>query len=562
MLENLYIKNVALIKEQSVDLTKGLNIVSGESGSGKSMFIDAISFVLGNKPKTDFIRHNEEEAVVYATFYVENSDTVDLIKSFDVEVEDDNLVQIKRSINTKNKSVIKINDRTVTIGTLKEVSNFLVDIHLQKDNYDILRKSSHIDYVDFVCKTEIESHKTILAEKVAKYNDLKEEVENLQSSEQEKQRKLDIINYELEELENANLEIGEDIELVEKHKILANAEKIANNSFGIVSLLYNGEEELSAYDKITSAISLLEEIEDVSESFKDLKESLVEAQINIEEISLSIKDYTDDIGGSKEELDEIDERLALIFRLKKKYGSTIEEILEYKEKISNESYILSNSDKILGKLKKELDSLEKECIELCKVISKIRKSYVKTICQSIEGSLNDLGMSDSKFDIKFETKEQFTENGFDEVSFYISTNRGQDLKPLEKIVSGGEMSRIMIAIKNLISTNYQIETFIFDEIDTGVSGRTAQRVGEKLLDISKKHQIICITHLPQIASLGNNNVLIYKKIVNNETFTNIDVLDENGKTTEIARLIGGKDINNDTLNYAKEMVKMAEEVGK
>ncbi len=557
MLENLYIKNVALIKEQSVDLTNGLNIVSGESGSGKSMFIDAINFVLGNKPKTDFIRHNEEEATVFATFYIENIDTINLIKSFDIEVEDDNLVQIKRSINTKNKSVIKINDRTVTSGTLKEVSNFLVDIHLQKDNYDILKKSSHIDYLDFVCKNELAPHKEILAERVAKFNDLKEQVESLQRNEQEKQRKLDIINYELEELENASLEVGEDIELIEKQKILANAEKISDNSFGIVSLLYNGEEDQSAYDKITSAISLLEEIEDVSENFKQLKENLVEAQINIEEISLSVKDYSDDIGGSKEELQEIDERLSLIFRLKKKYGNTIEEILEYQEQISNESYILSNSDKILAKLIKELDVVEKECVALCKEISKIRKSHIKPICASIEESLNDLGMMDSKFDIKLETKEQFNENGFDEVSFYISTNRGQDLKPLEKIVSGGEMSRIMIAIKNLISTNYQIETFIFDEIDTGVSGRTAQRVGEKLLDISKKHQIICITHLPQIASLGSNNVLIYKKIVDNETFTNIDVLDDNGKTNEIARLIGGKAINDDTLNYAKEMVKMA-----
>ncbi len=557
MLENLYIKNVALIKEQNIDLTSGLNIVSGESGSGKSMFIDAINFVLGNRPKTDFIRHDEEEADVFATFYIENEDTINLIKSFDIEVLDDNLVQIKRNINTKNKSVIKINERTVPLGTLKAVSSYLVDIHLQKDNYDILRKSSHIEYLDFVCQDDLNKPKAILTEKVSKFKDLSDQVNDLVTREQEKQRRLDVLNFELEELEKANLSVGEDEELIEQQKKLANAEKIADNSGDIVTLLYNADEDMSAYDKITSAITLLEEIEDVSDQLKTLKDNLVECQINIEDIALAVRDYSSDVGGSKEELIEIDERLSLIFKLKKKYGKSIEEILDYKDEIENEIYVLSNSDKILSKLKKELEQLEKECLDICKTITSIRKKHIKPICKSIISTLVDLGMADVDFDVKLTEKENFDENGKDEIAFYISTNKGQDLKPLEKIVSGGEMSRIMIAIKELISTNYQIETFIFDEIDTGVSGRTAQRVGEKLSDISKAHQIICITHLPQIASLGDNNILIFKKIINNKTFTNIEKLDNEGKTAEIARLIGGKSINSQTIDYAKEMVKMA-----
>ncbi len=557
MLENLYIKNVALIKEQNIDLSSGLNIVSGESGSGKSMFIDAINFILGNRPKTDFIRHEEDEAFVYATFYIENDETIKLIKNFDIDVLDDNLVQIKRSINIKNKSTIKINDRVVTLGTLKTVSNFLVDIHLQKDNYDILKRSSHIEYLDFVCQDALSVHKKTLSEKVLQYKQLSKKLENLIKDEQEKLRKLDILNFEFDELDNANLVVGEDIELLEQQKKLANAEKISDNSSNIVDLLYNSDEGMSAYDKVTSAISLLEGIEDVSENIKILKNSLVECQINIEDISLAIRDYSSDIGVSKEELTEIDERLSLIFKLKKKYGKSIDEILDYKDEIESEIYILSNSDKIIAKLKAELDMLETECLEICKEITSIRKKEVKPVSKSLISTLRDLGMNDVNFDVKITEKDNFDETGKDDVSFYISTNKGQDLKPLEKIVSGGEMSRIMIAIKELISKNYQIETFIFDEIDTGVSGRTAQRVGEKLSEISVAHQIICITHLPQIASIGDSNILIFKKIINNKTFTNIERLDDDGKIAEIARLIGGKSINEQTIEYAKEMVNMA-----
>lgn len=560
MLENLYIKNVALIKEQSIDLRAGLNIISGESGSGKSMFIDAINFVLGNKTKKDFIRHLEDEATVYATFFIENDEIIELLKSLDIEVLEDNQVQIKRSINIKNKTTIKINGRPVTLSTLKDVSNFLVDIHLQKDNFHILKKSSHIDYLDLVCANELKPFKDDLKNKVLRYRHINSELKDLINQEQEKQRRLDDVNFQLEELNEADLVIGEDVELNEKQKMLANAEKISKNSNEIVKLLYNAQDEMSSYDMITNAIEFLEEIEDVSSEFKQLKETLIDVQINVEEVALSIRDFTEDMGGGKQELDEIEERLALIFKLKKKYGNTIEEILDYKDEIENEAFKLTHSDKIIARLKNDVQILEKECLSICKEMTLIRKKNIKNVCTSIIDTLVDLGMSDVVFDVKISSNNNFTENGIDDVAFYISTNKGQDLKELEKIVSGGEMSRIMIAIKKLISSNYQIETFIFDEIDTGVSGRTAQKVGEKLLDISKDHQIICITHLPQIASLGDNNILIYKETIEDETYTNIKMLDNDGKTDEIARLIGGHSINDDAINYAKEMVKMAKGV--
>ncbi len=560
MLENLYIKNVALIKEQTIDLTEGLNIISGESGSGKSMLIDTINFILGNKTKKDFIRHNETEAYVCATFFINNDETVEKISDFGIEVLEDKQIQIKRTINEKGKSVIKINERNVTLGVLKEVGTLLIDVHLQKDNYSILKKSSHIDYLDFVCKEELSKHKDDLKENVTKYKALKEQIDELLKNEQEKQRKLDILNFELEELEKASLEVGEDEILSEKQKMLSNAEKIADNSETIVSLLYNGDEEMSAYDKITQAISLLEEIEDVSETLKNLKASLEECQINVEETALTIRNYSNDIGGSGEELREIDDRLALIFKLKKKYGKDIEEILAYQEKIAEEIYTLSNSEKIITKLQKEQKEVEETCLKICSQITKIRTKHAKPICKSIEDSLKELGMEDSKFNIIITKNDSFTEKGIDDVSFHISTNKGQDLKPLENIVSGGEMSRIMIAIKSLISSSYSVETFIFDEIDTGVSGRTAQKVGEKLRDMSKNHQVLCITHLPQIASQGENNILIYKEAQGNETFTNIVRLDSDGKVSEIARLIGGKCIDDETINYAKQMVKMVDTI--
>ncbi len=560
MLINLYIKNVALIKEQNIDLESGLNIISGESGSGKSMFIDAINFVLGDKTKKDFIRHGEEEALVYGTFFIENDETIELLKSFNIEVLDDNQVQIKRTINSKNRTVIKINERTVTLGTLKEISSFLVDVHLQKDNYNILKKSSHIDYLDLFCEDKLISIKDDLKIKVNEYKKVCDEINSLQKENQEKLRRLDILNFELEELDDANLVVGEDIELSEKQKLLSNAEKISDNSEEIVNFLYNSRDGYSSYDQITSAIELLEEIEDVKDEFKKLKETLIDAQINVEEVALAIRDYSNDLGVSKEEMASIDERLALIIRLKKKYGKSIDEILVYRDEIENEAFKLTHSDKIIAKLQKQEETLRAECLDLCKQITKIRKSYIKPISKNIIETLVDLGMNDVAFDIKVTQCDEFTENGIDDVSFYISTNKGQDLKPLEKVVSGGEMSRIMIAIKKLITSNYKIETFIFDEIDTGVSGRTAQKVGEKLLEIAKNQQIVCITHLPQIASLGQNNILIFKETVKNETYTNIKTLDSDGKTDEIARLISGHSINDETLNYAKEMVKMAENI--
>lgn len=559
MLENLYIKNVALIKEQTIDLSEGLNIISGESGSGKSMFIDAINFVLGNKTKKDFIRHLEDEALVIATFFIESTDTLKQLKNFDIDILEDNQLQIKRTINSKNRSNIKINGRNVTLGILRQVGSFLVDIHLQKDNYNILKNSSHIDYLDFVCKDEIHSLKESLFEKVVAYKHLTKKIDDLVIKEQEKQRRLDLLNFELEELENASLEINEDEILFEKQKMLSNAEKISDNSNKIISLLYNSENDnLSAYDQITESINRLEEIEDVSEILKKAKDALTDAQINVEEIAITVRDYSNDIYSDKEELIDIDDRISLIIKLKKKYGKTIEEILQYKENISEEIYNLSNSEKIISKFKKQQDVIFEQCLNICSKITNIRKKYIKPICVKIQNTLYDLGMEDAKFDIRISKKDIFTENGIDNVSFYISTNKGQDLKPLEKIISGGEMSRIMIAIKNLISENYKVETFIFDEIDTGVSGRTAQKVGEKLLDISKNHQILCITHLPQIASLGNSNILIYKETIENETFTNIDNLDYDGKVSEITRLISGRDTNDNTIEYAREMIKMAE----
>lgn len=557
MLENIYIKNVALIQEQQLDLTKGLNIISGESGSGKSMLIDSINFVLGNKTKKDFIRHLEDEAVVIATFFIQDESIIEQIKSFDIEILEDNLIQIKRTINSNNKTSIKINERTKTLSILRQVGSLLIDVHLQKDNYNILKNSSHIDYLDFVCGDELSSFKSQLSKLVHEYKTLTKNIDDLVSKEQEKQRRLDILNFELDELSDASLRLNEDDELEQRQKMLSNSEKISDNSNEIVSLLYNSNDEMpSTYDKITNAISLLEDIEDVSDTFKKAKDTLIDCQINVEEIAITLKDYSNDIGGDKEELQDIDERIALIIRLKKKYGSTISEILAYQNTISEEIYNLSNSEKLIAKMQKQQSTLSNECLKICSSITKIRKNYIKPICQNIENTLSQLGMEDAKFDIVITENDTFSENGIDGVSFYISTNKGQDLKPLEKIISGGEMSRIMIAIKNLISTNYNIETFIFDEIDTGVSGRTAQKVGEKLLDISKNHQILCITHLPQIAALGDSNILIYKQTIDDKTYTNIKNLDYDGKVQEITRLISGRDTNDSTIQYAKQMISM------
>lgn len=560
MLENLLIKNVALIKFTEIDLKEGLNIISGESGSGKSMFIDAISFVLGNKPQKDFIRYGEEEAVVSATFFIENKDTIDSLIDLDIEILEDNQVQVYRSINVKNKNVIKINGKVVTLGILKTVSKYLVDIHLQLDSHDLLKKSSHIDYLDLVCQKEILPLKKSLTEKNAIYKVTSEKIASLLKDEQEKTRRIEILDFQLNELEEASVKVGEDDSLFKRQKMLSNAKKITDMTDKIVKDLYNNDDENTAYDNVTVAIDALEDLIDMDSSLTSLLERLIEVQVSIEDISLSIRDYANGVEDMPKELLEIEDRLSLIFKLKKKYGATIEEILVYQNSISEELYTLKNSDKIVDKLKKEEATQKAECLEICSKMSKIRKSHVKEVTKQIENSLKDLGMKDAKFAINIVPNDMFTNNGFDDVSFIISTNKGQDLKPLEKVVSGGEMSRIMIAIKQLISKEYQIETFIFDEIDTGVSGRTAQKVGEKLREIANDHQILCITHLPQIAAIGEHNIVISKESKGNETITYIKSIDKDDKTKELARLIAGAHITDKTLLAAKEMQSMAENI--
>lgn len=560
MLENLYIKNVALIKEEEIDLENGLNIISGESGAGKSMFIDSINFVLGNKPQKDFIRHGEHEAIVSATFFIENNDTIEVLKNLDILVLEDNQIQIKRSINSKNKNNIKINGKTSTLAILKEISKYLVDIHLQLDNHELLKKSKHIEYLDLVCTDELLPLKKELTIYNTKYKEIVKQIETLLKDEQEKQRRIDILEFQLEELEEANLTVDEDESLENRQKMLSNVEKITNNSEKIVQLLYNGNDNDTAYDMITKAIDLLDEIKDVDTKLQTVLENLIEAQVSIEDISLTIRDYGDSVDGNPNELLEIEDRLSLIYRMKKKYGQTIEEILQYQDNISEELYTLNNSDKIIGNLKKEEEDLKEKCLSICSQITKIRLKNIPKVTKNIESSLIDLGMKDIKFDILCTKNDTFTNNGIDDVSFLISTNKGQDLKPLEKVVSGGEMSRIMIAIKALISNDYNIETFIFDEIDTGVSGRTAQKVGEKLREIGKQHQILCITHLPQIANMGSNNIIIYKETINQETITHIKTLNSEEKTKELARLIAGVEITDQTILAAKEMQTMAENI--
>ncbi len=560
MLENIFIKNVALIKEVNLDLGEGLNIISGETGAGKSMFIDSINFMLGGKASKDFIRHGEESAEVNGTFYIENSIILDELVKREIEILEDNVMQIKRVVNLKNKSTIKINGKVVNIGVLKEIAPMLMDIHVQHEHQRLLSQSKHIEFLDILCGEEIVTKKNELSLLYKDFKDVEKKLDQLLLGEKEKNIKIDNLKFQLEELESADLQEDEETYLETRQKILSQSEKIRLNSEKIVAALYNNDDDYSAYDQLTESISLLEVIVEADSEKNYMLESLIDIQSTFEDIAHELRSFTDNLELEPNELSIVEERLGVIFKLKKKYGNTVEEILAYYNKIKLEFEELDNSDFNIKKLEKEKKKLFDDCEKVCKDISTLRKNKTKYIINKIVETLKDLGMKDVKFDIKIEKKSVFTLSGYDEVSFLISTNKGQELKPLDKIASGGEMSRIMIAIKNLISDSYNIETFVFDEIDNGVSGRTAHKVGEKLANIGIKHQILCITHLPQIAAMADNHIMIYKETKNNETQTYINKLEEDGQVEELARLIGGAEITKSTIKAAQEMKELANNI--
>ena len=539
MISTLHIKNIGIIDDLSIDLNNGLNILTGETGAGKTLIIDSLGIISGERFSKDMIRKGENFSFVEACIYLPEN-----------EMAVDGNIIVSREIYANGRNMCKINGRMVTVNELKNFMENVIDIHGQHDNQQLLNPSTHIEYLDSFGEKEIKELKVQYKELYKQYNFIKIELKNNYGDDKEKQRKLDLLKYQFEEIDNANLKLGEDEKLEADRKIILNSEKI-NESLNVADM------EISEHsiDAINEAIRALEKIENLDENYAKTLNSLKSTYYDIQEIGRDISSLREDVYFDEEQRQELENRLDLIFSLKRKYGNTIDEILKYKTEVEEEIVKLENIDEHNNKLKKELEKLKNEMLESATKLNILRNKYAKVLEEKINTELADLEMKNARININvIFNEEDFNSNGLDIVEILIKTNIGEDAKPLCKIASGGEMSRIMLAIKNVLSNVDNVPVLIFDEIDTGISGMAAKSVGEKLKLISKMHQVLCVTHLASIAAKGDYNYFIYKKVENEKTITNVQLLNEEETIKEIARIASG-DITEISINHAKSLRK-------
>ncbi|GAA0115947.1 DNA repair protein RecN [Clostridium senegalense] len=556
MLLQLNIKNFALIEELSIDFENGFNVLSGETGAGKSILIDAINFVLGGKFNKNLIRVGEEKTVVEAIFTIENERIKSTLNMLEVDY-DDVLVLTRESFNT-GKTIAKANGKTLILSKIKLISESILDIHGQHENQNLLDNSNHIVYVDAFGSENItillDEYKTLYE----RLSSIESKIKELKGNNNDREKNMDFIKFQIDEISNINPKIGEDEELQESFSMLSNAEKIEKSLLLSYSMLRNsGEEGYSTIDGLSYVIRELRTIENNKSEIKKIVSALESCYYIIEENIDDIRTIKDNIYYDEKELEFVNGRMYQLGIAKKKYGETIEEILNYKKDLEVRFDELSNFGEIIEKLEKEKTELEKKIGEKAVEIHNIRVLIGKELEKKVKNELDYIGLNKSTFKINIELTENIYSNGMDKVQFNISTNPGQPLQPLEEIVSGGELSRIMLALKTVFVDKDEIPTVIFDEIDTGISGRIAQRVGEKMYLISKNHQVLCVTHLPQIASMADYNYLIAKESTNDKTFTKVRKMDKNEKKYEIARMIGGSEVTKLTLDNSEEMIEMA-----
>ena len=537
MITNLHIKNIGIIDDLEINLNKGMNVLTGETGAGKTLIIDSINIICGGRFSKEMIRKGENHSYVELCMYVPE----------DINSVDGNII-ITREIYNSGRNMCKINGRLVTVAELKDFMSNYIEIHGQNANQQLLDNTTHIKYLDNFSGEKIFEEKNKYKEKYIRYNEIKRELRNNYGDEKEKQRKLDLLKYQLNEIQESKLKIGEEEQLEEKRKIIMNSEKIAKN-------LSEAEMAIdeNTIDMIGKAIRALEKIEDIDKKYEETTSNLRNIYYEIQEISRDINSNIEDINFDEQEREEVETRLDTIDNLKRKYGNNIEEIFKYADEIEGEIKKIENVDEYNNKLKEEQKNIEKGMTQIAEKISEIRKEKAKDLSEKINKELVDLEMKNAKINVKVEYRvNEFYEDGKDQVEIFIKTNVGENESELVKIASGGEMSRIMLAIKKVLADVDNMPIMIFDEIDTGISGKAAKSVASKMKSISKKHQILCISHLAPIAAIADNNYFISKKVENERTSTGVKLLNEQEVLCEIARISSG-DINDVTLQYASEL---------
>ena len=539
MITTLHIKNIGIIDDLCIELGEGFNVLTGETGAGKTLIIDSINIICGGRFSKEMIRRGEDYSFVELNLYLPNN-----------ELAIENNIIVSREIHTNGRNSCKINGRLVTLTELKEFMSNIVDIHGQNDNQKILNSKYHIKYLDNFIGDAIFKIKSEYQKLYIKRQEIKKELKENLGDDKEKQRQLSLLQYEFDEIENAELKTGEEECLEEKRKFFMNSEKISKSLNQADLSLGEG-----AIDKINEAIRAIEKISDLDKKYDDTLNDLKNIYYEVQELSRDISSLNTDMYFDENERNEVEERLDLIYSLKRKYGNSIEEIIGYKEKIAKEINRINNLDEYNNKLKQELENIESKMQILANEMHEKRIENAKSLDNKINKELVDLEMPNSRF-ITHISQVEFNKNGTDEVEYYISTNVGENEKELGKIASGGEMSRIMLAIKTVLANTDSTPVLIFDEIDTGISGKAAKSVGEKLKLIGKSHQVLCITHQPSIAAKGDINFYISKISKEGRTFTQIKKLDEEEVINEIARISNGE-ITETARKHAMELRKSA-----
>jgi DNA repair protein RecN (Recombination protein N) len=553
MISNLKISNIAIIKEAVVDFNNGLNVLTGETGAGKSIIIDAINAILGERTSRELIRTGSNNAEVIAYFDDINKSVIDMLDEFGISCDDNSLL-ISRKISLDGKNVCKVNGISVSVSMLKKIGQVLVNVHGQLDNHNLLNEELHYTYIDNYAENNSIKEKYEAA--YIDYVETKKQYNSLIANESEKARKIDLLTYQINEITDADIKIGEWEELEKRRKILQNAEQLLNLVNNAVEIFEGNDNFSGVNDMLSTASTSLIKASAYDENLSSISDSVTDMSYNIVDFTTELKDFIYNFDIDPSELDIIEERLNLLFKLSKKYGSNEEEILNYLEKAQKELDNITFFDKKKEELEKELNDKLVYLKQVAHELSDNRKKFSLHFVKEITNELTFLDMSSITFKV-VQNQKEFDETGADEIYFLISANAGEEPKPLSKIASGGELSRIMLAIKNVLATKDNIQTLIFDEVDTGVSGRAAQKIGIKLKEVSKNRQVLCVTHLAQIAAFADNHFLISKFESDNKTYTKVESLDNNGRICELARIIGGIEQSQLSLDAAAEMIENA-----
>ncbi len=561
MLTQLDIQNIALIDKLNLEIGQGLNVLTGETGAGKSILIDSINAVLGERVSKDLIRTGKDRAIIEAVFQYKNTGIDRILEETGIDRDDGNII-LSREISLSGKNTCRINGRLVNVSMLKQIGELLLDIHGQHDNQSLLKTETHIDLLDAFGGKAIEQNKAEYLELFAQYKNIKTKLHSFAGDKGEMARRMDMLNFQIDEIKNARLKKGEDDTLTAKRQVLANSEKIMNSIVRAYELLNEGSNTGKSvlYDS-NKALQEVSSVVKYDPALNSISEKLESVIYQLEDICEELRSRREAAEYNPDELLNIDERLDIITRLKRKYGSTLEDVTDFLEKSQNEYEELLQSESLVEELNKQLVLLSQKLYVSAEKLNVEREKAAVVLEKNITAELENLEMKNSSFKVELsfiKEEKYFSKNGLNSVEFLISSNAGEPLKPLSRIASGGEMSRIMLAIKTILANVDAIPTLIFDEIDTGISGKAAQKVGEKLSYISKTHQVLCVTHLSQLACMADNHLYIEKNSDGENTYTTVRKLDHKGRVEEIARIIGGSDITALALKHSEELIDAAD----